>query len=758
MRLLSRSVLREVAPPFLLGFLAYTFILLVRTIYFLADFFVRRSAGLGEVLWLVLLSVPWIVVLTLPMAFLLGVLIGVGRMASDSEIVAMRSCGVGPGPIYRPILGAAAVLSVVVFAAYNFVLPVANDALSRSLARVAATSVVNVVSPRTFREVRPGLTFFFDRVAPDGTLQGVFLKLGEGDEPENQIIVARGGALNLEGDRLWLDLTSSTLHGYNSDDPSRYRTNFNQTQRILIAGEIGNLEAQTSYEKPARSQSIPELLQTARNAKAHSTETFREAWVEIHKKIAIPLACFVFAILGIPLAERSRRGGRGSGFAVSLAILVLYYVLLSSGETWAEQGTLSPGLAMWLPNLALGAVGLLAIWRSGRERAHWRWTWARGRRERPAAIARSRPRFGTWLRFPGILDRYVLGKFLAMLGLVTASILLLAVIVDYADHVDKIARNQPPREVVLGYYRYFLISIGVQIAPFSVLLATMISLGLLSKYNEDTAFKASGVSLPRLSSGILVVTLLGAGFLFTLGEYVLPFAEQRQMRYRNIIYGRPADSGLSSPSERNWHYSSDGRIWYREESDPIKGTLHAPTVFEFSGEFDLVRRTGARVATWNGESWVFHQGWVRVFGGPSETSYRTFLEERVTGDPPATFAAERRTPEQMRFRELERYARRLKASGYPTALLETALQGKLAGPMLLPVMAILAVPFAFRVGRRGALAGIGVGLCLGMALQIATAFFTKLGGVGVLSPALAAWSPNILSATGALYGILRLKT
>ncbi|HEY6928946.1 MAG TPA: LptF/LptG family permease, partial [Thermoanaerobaculia bacterium] len=361
-------------------------------------------------------------------------------------------------------------------------------------------------------------------------------------------------------------------------------------------------------------------------------------------------------------------------------------------------------------------------------------------------------------RFPALLDRYVLGRFLAMLALVTASILLLAIIVDYADHVDKIARNQPPRYVVLGYYRYFLISIAVQIAPFAVLIATMVSLGLLSKNNEDTAFKASGVSLPRLASAILVVTFLGAGFLFTLGEYVLPFAEQRQARFRNIIYGRAPDAGLSSPEERNWHYGSDGRIWYREESDPGGGKLHAPTVFEFNSDFELVRRVGAREASWNGEAWIFRQGWERSFGGPSETSYRTFLEERIAGDPPATFAQERRTPEQMRFRELERLARRLKVGGYPTAPLETALQSKLAGPMLLPVMAFLAVPFAFRVGRRGALAGIGVGLCLGMALQIATAFFSKLGGVGVLSPLLAAWSPNILSATGALYGILRLKT
>src|SRR5580765_51194 len=180
MRLVSRSVLREIWPPFLLGFVAYTFILLIRTVYFLADFFVRRSASFGEVAWLAVLSLPWIIVLTLPMAFLLGVLIGIGRLAGDSEIIALRSCGVGPLAIYRPAVVAAIVLSGGVFYLYNLVLPGANEKLTRSLARVAATSVVNVVHPRTFREVRTGVTLFFDRAEPDGrTLNGVFVKLGE---------------------------------------------------------------------------------------------------------------------------------------------------------------------------------------------------------------------------------------------------------------------------------------------------------------------------------------------------------------------------------------------------------------------------------------------------------------------------------------------------------------------------------------------------------------------------------------------------
>src|SRR5437867_3978638 len=118
MRLIARSVLREIWPPFLLGFGAYTFILLLRTILVLADFAVRRSASLAEVARLVLLSLPWIVVLTLPMAFLLGVLIGLGRMGADSELTALRSCGVGPGAIYLPVLAVAAVASLAVVALY----------------------------------------------------------------------------------------------------------------------------------------------------------------------------------------------------------------------------------------------------------------------------------------------------------------------------------------------------------------------------------------------------------------------------------------------------------------------------------------------------------------------------------------------------------------------------------------------------------------------------------------------------------------
>ena len=112
----------------------------------------------------------------------------------------------------------------------------------------------------------------------------------------------------------------------------------------------------------------------------------------------------------------------------------------------------------------------------------------------------------------------------------------------------------------------------------------------------------------------------------------------------------------------------------------------------------------------------------------------------------------------MTLRELDAYAARLKRTGYPTAALETALHQKISRAVLIPLMALLAIPFAFRIGKRGTLAGIGVGLALGMIFVVANEFFTRLGAVGALSPLLAAWSPNVLFATGSTYLLLRLKT
>jgi LPS export ABC transporter permease LptG len=357
-----------------------------------------------------------------------------------------------------------------------------------------------------------------------------------------------------------------------------------------------------------------------------------------------------------------------------------------------------------------------------------------------------------------LTDRYVLARFLFALALVLASAILLSIVVDYVDQLDEIARHHPPGPVVFGYYRSFALSITMQIAPFAILIATLVGLGVLSRNNEDTAFRACGISAPRLAAPVVIFSLAVAGLAFALGEYVVPFAEQKQEQYRNVIHGRPADFGIRTAAERNWYLAADGRIWFREEADPARGALEGVTVFQMSPDGQLVRRTTARLAEWRGREWVLRQGWDQRFEGRESADFRKFLEEPMPGDPPRALTGGRRRPEEMRFRELQRLTRRLRSSGYPTSSLETALQAKLAQPAMLPVMALLGAPFAFRIGRRGTLAGVGVGLALGIVALVAAAFLTKLGEVGALPPPLAAWSPNVLFGLAAVYLLLRMRT
>jgi LPS export ABC transporter permease LptG len=535
-----------------------------------------------------------------------------------------------------------------------------------------------------------------------------------------------------------------------------------------------------TIQRSWRAQSLTELLAAVKRMKPSDPDR-RLALVEAHKKLAIPFACVAFAWVGIPLARRLRRGGRGGSFAASLLILVGYYILLTSGETWAQDGRLSPAVAMWMPNAALLLLGAaVALWRSdgraprlprapveepageapaGGADAEGSPSAATATGDSPARLLGSASVAGSRFRLSlvSLADRYVLARFLVALALVLGSALLLSVVVDYVDQLDEFARHHPPSMVVLGYYRAFVVSITMQIAPFAILLATLVGLGILSRNNEDTAFRACGISAPRLAAPVLVFAIAAAGVAFACGEYVLPFAEQKQEQYRNVIHGRPADFGIKTAAERNWYLASDGRIWYREEADDRKGTLDAVTVFETGTDGQLVRRTSARVAEWKGDGWLLRQGWDRRFDGP-EGAFKKFLEEPVAGDPPRALSGGRRRPEEMRFRELQRLARRLRASGYPTAALDTALQSKLAQPSMLPVMALLATPFAFRIGRKGTLAGIGVGLALGIVALVAAAFMSKLGVVGALPPALAAWAPDVLFGLAAAYFLLRMRT
>ncbi|MGH9443805.1 MAG: LptF/LptG family permease [Thermoanaerobaculia bacterium] len=767
MRLISKNVLREIVPPSLLGLAAYTFLLLLRSILQLSDFFVRRGVPAATIAELLLLTLPQILVLTVPMAFLFGILIGIGRMSGDSEIIALRSSGVSRWAIFRPVAALALVLAALVSLLSIWGYPLANDRLDRLQNKLFASAALDMVKPRVFATPRTDWDWvlFADRDAPGGGWRGVFLD-DRSDPAQDRVILAREGRFRIEGDRLWLDLKDAVQHLTQRNDPKSYSQSRNVLFSILIH-ETPRRRPGTSVasEKGLRLQTLPELVETARRERRLFPERYRLARVEIHKKFAIPVACVVFALVGVPLGITNRRGGKGSGFALSIGIILGYYLLFNTGENWAKDGRISPALSMWLPNVLLALLGASLFLRKEEERRSLRErvvTWLKSSLSNRGARSRtdSRPTFFSGLsRFPARVDRYILSPFLAALVAIYATVAFLYVIVDYSDHADDILKRHIPAVVVNSYYRALLLPIAVQILPFCVLLAALIALGALSRHNEDTAFLASGVPLFRLGVPILFFSVAAAGAAYVCGEYFLPSANQRMHRELDRIKGR-SERPPAAQAGGTWVLGGEGRrIWNFDGYDPVSRRLWQPSVFEFNTDFQMVRRVSGHSARWDGHRWLFDSGWERTFRGPVESLFREFQEApEVDGDPPRLFASLRQRPDEMRYRALARYVDRLGKTGYPVAPLATALAAKPASAAQTIVLGLLAVPFAFTIGKRGALTGVGVGLACGMLFLILAAFFTKLGEVGSLPPALAAWSPDLIFSLFAAYRLTRLRT
>jgi LPS export ABC transporter permease LptF/LPS export ABC transporter permease LptG len=771
MRLLSRNTLREIAPPFFLGLAAYTFILVLRSLLTLSEMVIRRGLGPLTVAELLFLTLPQVLVLTIPMAFLFGVLIGVGRLSGDSEIIAMRSGGVSLWGLARPVFGLALVLSAAVGYLAFWGYPRANDRLEGLENQLFASAALDLIRPRVFSSPAADRDFvlFVDRETQRGQgWDGVFLA-DRSNPSEEQVVVAREGQFRSDARGLWLDLSEATSHFFAPGHPDVYRVSRNRRQSILLHESAAASPGTTTSVKSLRMQTLPQLFRSLRGEPGSSPARRRLVRVEIHKKFAIPLACLVFALVGVPLGVTNRRGGKGSGFAISIAIILGYYLLFNTGESWSESGRIAPAVAMWLPNVLLALLGAALFLRRDQERRTLldRFSeWRRARRYRreaaapPAAPVRRSPWAGLG-RFPAALDLYVSRPFLAALAAIYTTVVFLYVIVDYSDHAEDIARRAIPPDVVWGYYRALLVPILVQILPFCILLAALIALGSLSRDNEDTAFRACGVPLPRLGVSILALALAASAGSYVCGEYLLPAANRRSNQLLDRIKGRsPSSRGDSPAAGAIWILGGEGhRIWSFDSYEAATGRIWRPSVFELDDSFELVRRIGAASATWNGRAWVFEDGWLRTFQGETERSFVQFARSPlVEGDPPRLFSQERQRPDEMRYRALSRYVRRLKETGYPAAPLETALASKPATASQPFVLALVAIPFAFTIGKRGALTGIGVGLASGMLFLVLAAFFRKMGEVGSLPPLLAAWSPDLIFLLLGSYRLARLRT
>jgi len=771
MRILTRYILREVTALALIGVAIFTFVLFTRDLGRILELVVRASAPLPSVAEIFFFTVPLALTYTLPMSVLLGILIGLSRLAADSEITAMRASGMGIWTFLRA-------LSVFVIAAWLmamvnglYIAPRAQAALGHLEDRLKGSQVSFEIQPRVFYEGFPKKVLYVQDVKTAqgaAVWKGVFMAdLSDATNPT--ITLAKEAIVVGEGqDRLHLHLIDGSEHVTDPQDAGHYQiSTFQQTDIPL---DLPSTENKPDESLPAEVMNTAALWQ-----KAGRVDPISARWylIAFHRRFALPTACLVLALVGIPLGLSSKKSGKSGGFVLTILLVFVYYVISLVGVSLARQGKVSPWFGAWLADFVFLALAIFLLLRAEKrpfEMASFRAVWkrdpsgapanSRGRRENAFDRISTRRRMFS-ASFPTLLDDYVLRDFFVYLGMILSTFLVLVIVFTLFELLGDILKNQVPATVVAEYLLNVAPYLLYNVAPLVMLLAVLVTFGMMQRSNEITAIKATGTSIYRIVTPVIVAAGVLAVGLFFADQFYLPHTNKRQEALHNQIKGKPPQTYLRP--DRSWIFGQNNDIYYYQFFDPDHDQFGNVTVFKLDrASFAITRRIHADRAHWadNLNRWVYEQGWDRALNVSAIANYRPFEVATFPDLPetPSYFKKEVKQYTEMNYEELRRYIGDLQQGGFDVVRLRVQLHKKLSYPLITLIMAVLAIPFSLSPGKKGAITGVAVAVGIAVFYTVVSRLFEAMGDLSQLPPALAAWSPDLIFVLVGGYLILKVPT
>ncbi|GAB4318146.1 MAG: LPS export ABC transporter permease LptF [Candidatus Sumerlaeia bacterium] len=410
MKILKRYVIREVAAPFVLGVVFFTFVILTNQLFRRSEMLLAYGLKLSVLARLVCFLLPNILIFIAPMAFLVALLIGFGRLAADNEILAMRASGVSLGFVIRPALGLSILLSALLLVMNWAVLPRINLHVVDTLYTLQFNAFTNLRPGRFYDEFETpnvDLTLYFsnrtiDAEAPakypgsNQTLGGINLKVAAtsekylarrsaaGEGSQRVFRPATAGASSGESDKQTIILTAATgkIEAITEDRAIRFTLNDGALQLLdrkrpdenviihfdkfikYIQPEIINSDS-GQYIKSRKEMTVPEL-RSAMNDPGIKLEERHRMSNEFYQRLSLPLSCVAFALLGIPLAIIIRPASKAYGFALSFILIMIYFMVLKWGTSLGEAGSTLAPLAIFSPNILLAVLGAALLYKAGR--------------------------------------------------------------------------------------------------------------------------------------------------------------------------------------------------------------------------------------------------------------------------------------------------------------------------------------------------------------------------------------------------------
>lgn len=762
-RALDRYTLAAVLPYLALALLVLSAILLIQQTTKFAEVLGSSSAPMRLVAQVTLNLLPNILIFTLPMSVLVGVATGFGQLGHDSELTAIQAAGVGTSRVILPTFLLGILFSLLTLYVGFWVAPAAAKNLRDIGLQIAFYKLESPVDPRSFYTGMQGKVIYVREGDKEtGQWGRIFMHW---QEPGGQVrlVTARNGRLDFSGERTELvleDARMTTLPAGGAEAIARgEHVTVERSESMRVRDERldtgrGALARRMQEREPEFDEmGLAQLSQKARES--DNVVQRREATIALHKRLALSLSPIVFAFFGAALGLRAGRGGRSQGVLLSLASMLLYYLLSLAGEQLGRAGTLPPVLGAWLAFITAIPCGILLL---AARRRHFglRLSWGRPEVE---VRARGTSASGAEKRrpfVPGLLDRDVLKSVARNFLLIVSTLVLIFFIFTLFELLRFITRNHVSAIVVARYFVYLLPFALVAITPVGTLLSVLVTFALMVRRSESVAWWASGQSVFRLIQPcVFFAVFVGLGVWF-VQEKVMPDANRRQNTLRGMIRTGAVQADIQAG--KVWVSSADTRRIYAYDPVSVGGRLNNLSVFEFDAEALHLERVlvspGMSLAP---GAFVEGQGELIELGGGG-ADYERGAEIRLSAADFYVLNSELNKPTELDSKALSAYISELKARGVNVAPLSVVLERKRAEPFSPLIMILVGAPLAFAFGRRGTMVALCMAIGSGLAFLGLTGGFQQAGANGLLTPSVAAWAPSLLFLAVGAYLLTRTRT
>jgi LPS export ABC transporter permease LptG len=760
--LIPKYIVWATIPYILLSLLMLSAVLFAQQASRLAEILLYTDLPTSVVAGIAATLLPGVLTFTIPLATLAGIVIGFSRMGTDSEIVAMRSAGVGTWTMLWPVLLIGLVLTMATIYIQLKEAPQAARDLEKVALQGALSKLDSPVEPRTFSTLPRYVIYVRDGDKALGTWGRVFI-YGQQADHSTQIFTARSGRIDSSGDQSELvlgDVLAAKFPASTSEGEKSYVVERSDQLRISInTGRAEIVQRLNQRNVNADTMDWSDLRNRARSENAAEKS---EAIRILNRRTALATAPLVFSLLAGALGLRVRRGGRSIGVILSLVVVIVYYMISLLGESLARVGSVSPYVGPWLATFVTVGLTMFLLLknrmtffsfdRSGPSRSK-----ETEQAQRKSSTKTHTLGVGNWA-LPNLMD----ATLLRTLGIsFVMGFIALATIFNIFTLFELwrfIAVTHAGAGVVARYLLFLMPLVTVEIFPATTLISVLVTYALLARRHEAIAWWACGQSVYRLMLPGLFFALAMAGCSWLVQEHLMPDANLKQDALRARIRG--GEARAITGTGRQWLASTDTHRFYSYEFDENQGTITEPTMYELDSEaVHLNKVVSGKSGRWTSPNHLTIADTETLSLSGMEVLRRTDSQTELEAvEAREVFKPSIDKPSQLSSANLVGYVKAAKQRGADVSALSVALQRKYAGPFGVIIMAFIGMPLAISFGRKGTIIALCAAIVVSIAYWAVGGGFQQLGNHGLLRPAVAGWSPLLIFAAAGTYFLSKVKT